>query len=227
MQLGIRIAIALAWLAAATPALAESISFIGNYTLTDPGNDGFSEELTFDNPFGLHSGAVTLFDPVGDALFSDAGVETVEIATLYLDTSDTTDPFSFSPSFYADGFKIYDDDGTPLLTADLSVVDLDTSGASGLINPFNSANLSNLVLGGSYTTGDSAIIDAFLAAGVGAFNLTLQLPNIDVEAAINAGDDVESTYSGTATVAEPTSWLMISSGLAGLAFFERRHRRPS
>lgn len=218
-------AVAAALLLWTSAASAVSVSFAGNYLLEDPGNNGFSESLTFDNPLGSGSGIVGSFDPTSDALFSDAGFEWVVIADLTLDPSN---PFFFDPTLYAGGFEIHDDDGTLLFSADLVVDELVIIGGTGSVNSELDINLTNLVAGGSYVPGSSEIIDAFLDADEGIANLTLQFPGSNLAAQILAGNSVNSTYSGAATppiaVPEPPAWLLAALGSLGLAIKGRPKR---
>jgi hypothetical protein len=205
-----------------TPAGAVSFSFAGNFSLVDDDNDGFSELLDFDNPVGNHSGFIHVFDPGGDGLFADAALETVLISALTLDPSD---PFAFDPTLYANGFAVYDDDGTLLFEADLTAAELVIDGGTGTINPQFELNLTNITAGGGYVGGSSAIIDAFLAAPGGAANVTLQVPIPDLGSAIQNGDSIASTFSGSATpIPEPASVLLVGAGLAGLARAGRARR---
>ena len=201
-----------------------SMSLLGNFTLMDDDADGFSELLTFDNPFGGHSGVVTAFDPLSDAIFSDAGFVTVDIAALTLDPDN---PFAFDPTTYVDGFAVYDNEGNLLFDSDLAAMTLEIDGGTGDINSSLQLNLSNVSAGPDYTPGDSTIVDTFLSAADGAVNLTLQLPGGDLGQRIQDGEATASTYSGSAyaTVPEPSTLALLGSGLLGAAIFGGRRSR--
>jgi hypothetical protein len=212
MRLMNPILIVLALMLVSSPAAATSFSFFGNYTLEDSDGDGFSEELTFMNALGGGSGAIGVFEPGSDALFADGGLEYVELAVLFLDADD---PFNFDPTLYASGFAIFDDDGSELLVADLTVLSLMVEGNSGSINSELAMNLGNIQAGADYE-GGSYIIDSLLAYESAGISLTLQFPGYDLAAAIQSGETLNATYSGSA-VPEPSTMLLLLGGLGGLA----------
>ena len=145
--------------------------------------------------------------------------ETISIATLTLDETSFTPgvSFNFAPTFYANGFQIFDDSkagGALLLSADLTVTSLDVIGAGGDINSGFGLNLTNIT--SPLAPGTSAIIDSFLSAPGGATTISLQIAG-DVTAAITAGPGVLNTFSGTAApVPEPGTVALLGMGLAGL-----------
>ena len=105
----------LAMVIPAPQLLAVDFSFGGDFTMKNLlGVDLFSESLI------LNNGIIHTFDPSTDAVFSDAGDETVEfgVPALTLDpTSGTTitvdsvtyTTFNFDPSSYEDAFIVKDD----------------------------------------------------------------------------------------------------------------------
>lgn len=210
----------------ATPQL----SFGGNYSLSDNGGvAGFNETITF---FG---GEIYNFTPSTDAVFLDAtdidlgfvGVnssptrETIAIAPLTLDEYSYTPgvSFDFTPTFYAGGFKIFDDGsagGGLLLSADLTVTSLDVVGAAGYINSAFSMNLTNIT--SPIASGTSELIDAFTNITIpgGATTISLQFAG-NISDAITGGTTAYSTFSGTAApVPEPGTVALLGMGLAGL-----------
>lgn len=197
---------------------------IPGFTLDDPDGDGFSDRITFD------AGLVTLSHPDDDALFADAGYETVFFSELMLDPDAyiSGSVYDFAPTMYEDGFSVYDDDQTQLFRADLSLSSLHVNDSTASINPTFGINLSEIETGIDYVSGTSEIVDAFVALGQAAVNLTLQIPGMDLGRMIEQGQTGRSTASGSAAanpVPEPTTVLLLGAGLLGITVYRRRHFR--
>ena len=194
---------------------------VPEFTIVDGNGDGFSETLQF------KPGLITLVNPSTDNIFGDAGYETVAFADMFFDPNSyvSATSYDFVQSTYADGFSVYDDDQTFLLSADLTVSSLMVDGGTGAINPAFNVNLTNIEAAADYDFGTSGILDAFLTIGTGALNMTLQFAGDNLGWRIEHGEDVFGTVSGSAEtnpVPEPGTMLLIGSGLTFLLALKRR-----
>lgn len=185
---------------------------VPGFSISNEDNDGFSEILRFE------AGVVS---PVTDSIFIDAGCETVKFADLLLDPSSyiSGSVYDFAQTTYTDGFSLYDDDGSFLLGADLMVSSLVVNGGTGAVNPEFTVNLTNFETAPEYIPGTSEIIDAFLSAGAGALNLTLQFAGGNLGREIEYGKDVLGTVSGSTAsnpVPEPSTLILLGCGVLGI-----------
>ena len=213
-------------------------SFGGVYEITT-GSD-FANSVVFSSSainfpeFGINipkgaygSGMVdqSTFLQSDDGVFGDAGLEYVEIAELFFNQNDfvSGDYYSFSPTSYVDGFRVYDHDRTLLFSGDLTIAKLDIVGNTGLVNPFFSLNIENITAGTGYANKDSEIVDTFLAAPGGAMQVTVQLGNSSLVEAIERNKGYAGTYSGSAApVPEPATFALLGAGLLGIAGIGRK-----
>lgn len=206
-------------------ASAASLNFMGPaYSFSDADQDGFSERLQ------LGAGLITLVDPATDALFGDAAWERIVFSDFILDPKAYTagKTYNFAQTTYASGVKVYDDNNTLLFDADLSLTALEVDGSVGDLNPSFAMNLTGFDAGAGYVAGSSEIVDAFLRAPGGAANFSLQFPMANFWTKIQAGENFNGTYSGSAAALatpEPGTVLLLGVGLLGIFGLGRQKAR--
>ena len=214
-------------------AYASMFDYVGNWSVRDNGGvSGFSETLTLSNFFGLSgAGLVTGVSPIPDGLLGDPGEYIANssggaiVLTLDEGTAPGATSYAFNPTSYNGGFALFDDDGTQLFSATLTMNDLVLVGTSvGAINSMFSMNLTNIAAGIGYSMGSSAIVDAFLSNIGGAANFSLNIGG-NIATAIHSMTGGSGSYSGSASVVPiPAALPLFISALGMLGFFGWRRR---
>ncbi len=175
---------------------AVSLNFVGpSFTLSDTDPDGFSERFT------LGSARVMHVDPQSDSIFGDPAYDFMVFSDLILDPTSyiSEEAYDFVTKRYTDGANIYDNDGSLLVFADLTLTPVAVDGSTTSINP-------------AFTT-----------------NLTLQFPDPNFDGLIEDGVSFSSSYPGgtvpytpNTPIPEPSTLLLLGSGLIGAYAFGRR-----
>ena len=201
--------------------------------------DSDSTLLSPSDPETYWDGVITGWDPTGDVVFDDVGFEYIKMADLTIDVGSketssvfgidatkytfTPETYEFNPNTNDGGFALYDDDDTLLFSADLIPVELLIVGTGVDVNPSFKASLTNIKRGASYSYGTSGIIDAFLDAPAGSWNISSQFGSADLVDIIDNGGKENFSYSGIADpVPEPATILLFGAGLLGLAAYGRK-----
>ena len=135
---------------------------------------------------------------------------------------------------FVEGFKIFDDDHSELLIADLTLDQINIQGNGvGAINPALNINLANIQGGKDYKpkTQASTLIDRFLSAPnhEGTMVISLQsstdlpsliYPNNSTVSSSSSRSGLRS-FSGSVSVPEPSSIALLGLGLITLVAFTR------
>ena len=113
-------------------------------------------------------------------------------------------------------------DGSTVLTADLTWVDLATFGTAGSLNTNGTANLSNIQY-----TGSNGDLVALASAGAGMQTATFQFatPTSLTEIFTNRTTQTSTSFSGSiapSAIPAPAAFWLFGSGLIGLAGVARR-----
>ena len=115
------------------------------------------------------------------------------------------------------------DDGSNILTADLTWIDIFTFGTVGGLNTQGTANLTNI----SYSGSNSDLVDLATAnGGVGFQTATFQfISPTSLTELFETGGTKETSFSGSiSAVPVPAAVWLFGSGLLGMAGIARRQR---
>jgi hypothetical protein len=172
------------------------------------------------------NGSWTLDDGV-QFTFTDVGIngstDIVELAGFTLDSTDATNPYSFSPTTYTNGISIYDSTHNDLLfQADVELVSLITAGPSATNYPYFLVNISNAIIDQTTSYADDF---GLMSHGIMSIALLNNATSTSFDSLIQGKMDSSGGILGNVSpVPEPGVTLLFGVGVAGFAGVIRRRK---